>query len=370
MPTYGRMTADEAVDEWNDRHVHDAGDAVSLYEESKARKVLFIVLCLILCAAAVGLSIGIGPYDLGILRSYSVIWDHVSGNPQDRLMDFIVWEKRLPRAVLGISAGAGLAVGGCVMQSILRNPLADTYTTGISAGAGLGATLAFTAGLSVASGGLGVMLNSFVMALIPMGVVVLISRLRDGSSMVMIMAGIAMMYLFNAVSAVFKMMSDPNALSALYAWQLGSIAGAGWGTAMIAAAAVAAGTVVMCLMAQRINVLSSGEEYARSMGIDASSLRNVSLATATVMAAVIVSFTGLIGFVGLVAPHICRMAIGSDNRYLMPASAAFGASLLLIADIVGRSINPPAEIQVGIVTAFMGAPLFLYLAFRQRRCVW
>lgn len=136
------------------------------------------------------------------------------------------------------------------------------------------------------------------------------------------------------------------------------------------AIAVTAGTVAMCLLAQRINVLSSGDEYAKSLGIDVSSLRNGLLVLITLVVAVVVSLTGLIGFVGLVSPHICRMAVGSDSRYLIPASAVFGAFLLLAADVAGRAINPPAEMQVGIVTAFMGAPLFLYLALRQRRSMW
>lgn len=365
-----RITSAEAVEAWGDRNRRDPGCAVSSYAASRVRKVLFIIACLVLCILAVGLSIGTGPYDIGIIRSYSIIWDHLTGNPEDQLLDFIVWEKRLPRTVLGILTGAGLAAGGCVMQSILRNPLADTYTTGISAGAGLGATLAFTVGLSMASGPMSVVINSFVFALMPMGVVILVSKLRGGSSIVMVMAGIAMMYLFNAISAVFKIMSDPNALSALYAWQLGSVAGGSWDTMALPAIAVTAGTVAMCLLAQRINVLSSGDEYAKSLGIDVSSLRNGLLVLITLVVAVVVSLTGLIGFVGLVSPHICRMAVGSDSRYLIPASAVFGAFLLLAADVAGRAINPPAEMQVGIVTAFMGAPLFLYLALRQRRSMW
>ncbi len=369
------MTADilpsEAASRWAERHARIDEAAVKAYRSSRARSILFVLLFVALCLIAVGISVGTGPYGSGIVGSYSTLWDHLTGSVADtqeaRLLDFIVWEKRLPRALAAVVAGVGLAACGCAMQSLLRNPLADAYTTGISAGAGFGATLAFTAGLSMTSGPYAVILNTFVFALIPMAVVIAVSRLRGGSSSTMIMVGISMTYLFNAAAAVYKIAADPNALAALYSWQLGSVSGIGWSELPLAAAAVAIGCIVLWACARKMDAVSSGDEFARSIGVDPSFLRSVLLAVVALVVAVIVSLTGLIGFIGLVGPHICRLAIGSDGRILIPASMAFGAFLLTAADVVGRCINPPAEIQVGILTAFMGAPLFLYLAVGRRR---
>lgn len=346
--------------------------AVDAYRSSRLRGILFVLALAALCLLAAGMSIGTGPYGPGVAGSYSALWDHLTGSVADeaRLLDYIVWEKRLPRALAAVVAGAGLAACGCAMQSLLRNPLADAYTTGISAGAGFGATLAFTAGLSMASGPYAVILNTFVFALIPMAVVIAVSGLRGGSSSTMIMVGISMTYLFNAAAAVYKIAADPNALAALYSWQLGSVSGIGWQELPFAATAVAIGCTVLWAYSRRMDAVSSGDEFARSIGVDPALLRGTLLAVVALVTAVIVSLTGLIGFVGLVGPHICRLVIGSDGRVLLPASMAFGALLLTAADVAGRCINPPAEIQVGILTAFMGAPLFLYLAAGRRRIRW
>ena len=364
-------TPSEAASRWAERHRRIDDASVEAYRASSIRGVLFVLLLVALCFAAAGISIGTGPYGPGIAGSYSALWDHLTGSVAEthdaRLLDYIVWEKRLPRALAAVVAGAGLAACGCAMQSLLRNPLADAYTTGISAGAGFGATLAFTAGLSMSSGPYAVVLNTFVFALIPMAVVIAVSRLRGGSSSTMIMVGISMTYLFNAAAAVYKIAADPNALAALYSWQLGSVSGIGWPELPFAASAVAVGCAVLWACARRMDAVSSGDEFARSIGVDPSFLRSALLTVVALTVAVIVSLTGLIGFIGLVGPHICRLAIGSDGRILVPASMAFGAFLLTAADVAGRCINPPAEIQVGILTAFMGAPLFLYLAAGRRR---
>jgi iron complex transport system permease protein len=186
----------------------------------------------------------------------------------------------------------------------------------------------------------------------------------------MVMSGIALMYMFNAVSAIFKIMADPKDLAALYAWQLGSISSCSWGDIGIVFAAMVPCILALQVYTSKINLLASGDDYAKSMGVNVASLRNVCLLIVTVMTAILVSFTGLIGFVGLVAPHICRIFIGSDNRYLLPASVFFGALIVVLSDTVGKIAFQPYELQVGIITAFLGAPLFLYLVMKTRRASW
>ncbi len=370
-PGASELSVKDALDIWS---TPVDADRVNNVEEGYARsnriKVLFIVICVVLTIVSIIFAVGLGPYQIGFCDSLSILLSHLTGNPSDSIADYFVWEGRLPRALMGAVTGAGLAVGGCVMQSILNNGLADSYTTGISAGAGFGATVAFVAGISLASGVYAVVINAFVFSLIPTFAILAISKLKGGSPLVMVMSGIALMYFFNALSAVFKIMADPDDLAALYAWQLGSIGGTGWNDVGLVFLVVVPCILIMQTAAARINLLSSGDDYARSMGVNVSRLRNLSLLVVTMMTAVLVSFTGIIGFVGLVAPHVCRMFIGGDNRYLMAASAFLGALIVVAADTVGKVVFQPFELQVGIITAFLGAPLFLYLILRTRRTSW
>ncbi len=317
-----------------------------------------------------GYSMTIGNYSLTISRSYEVLWEHVTGSVTDVTDDYVVWNLRAPRAFLGVVTGVALGSAGAVMQSILRNPLADPYTTGISSGASFGATLALGLGVSLATAGYAVVANAFIFALFPMVVIVLVSQMKSSNPTTMIMAGIAVMYIFNACSTIIKLWSSEETLSSIFAWSVGSIDTNNWDGATFMTPVIAAGFVFLMLLSRRLNVLSTGDESARSIGVDAGKLRILSLLIVSLVTASAVSFTGLIGFIGLVCPHIARMVIGSDNRYLIPASAAFGSALLITADCVGRIIIAPATIQVGVITAFIGAPLFLYLIVKQKKEVW
>lgn len=345
-------------------------DLVSEYRTSVARKAAFIAICCISVVLAAGLSLGIGTYHIGFAECYRIVWQHITGNIQDTMLDYFVVDGRLPRISLAILTGIGLAACGCVMQSLMKNPLADPYTTGISAGAGFGATLAMTAGVTIVAGSYAIVWNAFVFALIPMAVIVGVSKIRDGSPTTMIMAGIAVMYIFNAFSTVFKLFADPDDLAALYKWQVGTMGSAGWNDIALIAFVVIAGCLVLQLHSRKLNILSTGDESARAMGIKVDTMRRVLLVTITLVVACVVSFTGLIGFVGLVAPHIARIFVGSDNRYLIPSSAAFGAALLVIADLIGRTVISPATLEVGVITAFIGGPVFLFLIVRTRKSSW
>jgi iron complex transport system permease protein len=261
-------------------------------------------------------------------------------------------------------------MGGVVMQGIFRNPLADPYTTGISSGAGFGATLAVVAGITIVSGKYALVINAFVFALIPVMLITSVARMKGASPTTMIMAGIAVMYIFGAFTTLFKLMADPNALSALFIWQTGSLGLVTWEELPLVFAVTVAGLVYVQINARKLNVLSTGEETAKSMGINVENLTNKVLLVMTLVVATIVSFTGLIGFVGLVSPHIARMVVGADNRFLLPASAAFGGMLLVISDLIGRTIIAPSTLQVGVIMAFIGGPMFLYLILRRKKSTW
>ncbi len=223
--------------------------------------------------------------------------------------------------------------------------------------------------------GYAIVINAFIFSLIPTAIIIIVSKMKSSSPVTMVMAGIAVMYIFNAMTTMIKLFISPEALSSLYAWSVGSIdiAGSGvngWSAVRIMTAFVVFGVAALILMSRRLNVVSTGDETAKTMGVDAGTVRIVALLIVSMLTASIVSFTGLIGFIGLVCPHIARIFVGSDNRYLIPASAAFGAALLTIADIIGKTVIYPTTIQVGVVTAFIGGPLFLYLIVKQKKEAW
>ena len=348
----------------------DEKKMMSDYSKHVYRKYIFILACVIGMVIIIGITVTIGSYGIGFLEAYQIIFDHIIGNIQDSDKDFVIFELRMPRIVAGIIAGAGLAVAGAVMQSTMKNPLADPYTTGISSGASFGATLAIVLSMSVVGGNYAIVVNAFIFSLIPMAVIMLVSTIRHASPTTIILSGLAVMYLFNAMTTLLMLMADPNALEEAFQWQVGTLGLIKWQMIPIMAVIVAIGCIALQFLSRKINVLVSGDEGAKSLGIDADKLRILCLLIVSLMAAAIVSFTGIIGFIGLVCPHICRMFIGSDNRYLIPASAAFGAMFLILADLVGRTIIAPTVLEVGVITAFIGGPMLLYLLVKQKKEVW
>ena len=348
----------------------DSQETVRSYRVSELRKLTFVIVCVIAAVIVAGLSITYGTMDIGFLECYETIWNHITGNIQDKLIDYIIVDERLPRIAAALVTGAGLAIAGCVMQSVMKNPLADPYTTGISSGAGFGAALAVTLGISIIGGNYAIVVNAFVFALVPMAMMLGVGKLKQASPTMMIMAGMAIMFMFNAFTTVLKLRADPDALAKLYAWTVGTVADCEWPEIVLMFVVVAIGVTLTQMLSRKLNILATGDDSAKAMGLDVENLRIVLLLLISLVVATVVSFTGLIGFVGLVAPHVCRIFVGADNRYLVLSSAMFGAVLLEVADFVGRTVIAPATLQVGVVTAFIGGPMFLYLIMRQKKSTW
>ena len=370
----GVEQTDSLYASWDDSDSEENREIDVKYEKYTFRKYIFIAICTIAIFIAMGLIITYGDYDLSFREVYEIIYNRILyGIPEDPieyLRSYVVCDLRLPRVVVAIIGGFGLAVAGAVMQSTLKNPMADSYTTGVSSGACFGATLSMVAGFTLLSSDLGMIVNAFIFSLAPTFVIIVVSKMRKVSSTSMILAGLAIMYIFNAMTAMLKLWAEPDALASLYRWQVGSLNNMLWSDVPIMLVTTIIGTIVLMILSSRINILSSGDESAQSLGINAQNLRVVCLVIVSLITASIVSFTGTIGFVGLVAPHIARIFIGSDNRFLIPASAVFGALLMMISDIVGRTIFAPSVLEVGVVTAFIGGSVFLYLIIRQRKEVW
>lgn len=363
----------EHIDLWNEP-LEDNSEREAIekeYDRYIFRKWAFTLVIIIATIIVVGIALTLGDYPIEFMETFEIIWDHLAGNIHEPLEDNIIFELRLPRILTGILAGAGLAMAGVVMQSTLLNPLAEPYTTGVSSGAGFGATIAIVLGFTI--GGItqyGIVINAFVFSLIPMAIILLVAKLKNSSPTTTIMAGIAVMYIFNAFTTLISLGADPDSLQQVYRWMVGSLAFVTSGDVPVIAFVVIISIIALMGLSNKLNILSTGDESAKSLGVDAEKLRRMCLIIVAVLSATIVSFTGLIGFVGLVAPHIVRTVIGPDNRYLLPASAAFGSLLLVISDIIGKVIVAPAQLQVGVITAFLGGPLFLWLILRKKSVMW
>ena len=342
------------------------------YSVAARSKALFVAAFVVLFVILVGYRITLGEYNISFADVYSTIWKHITGDVTDKVADNVVWMQRMPRVLTAILVGVGLAAAGAAMQSMMKNPLADPYTTGISSGASFGATLAIGLGFTLfgLGGSAGTILMAFIFALIPAAVIILVSSMKSTSAATMILAGIAVMYLFNAMTTIIKLSLSETSLAAVYQWSIGDLSGSTWESFQVIAIFAVVGGAVLMAMSKKLNILITGDKNAKALGLDAHKLRIALLIIISLMAASVVCFTGIIGFVGLVAPHIVRIFLGSDNRYLIPASAAFGAVLLMVSDLISRTIIAPTFLPVGVITAFIGCPMFLWLLIKARKSMW
>ena len=289
-------------------------------------------------------------------------------NP-DATVRHIVIDLRLPRILGAVICGFALAVCGTAMQSMMKNPLADPYTMGISSGASLGAALAIILGFELVAGG-GIVLNAFVFATVPALIILSLSRFRKATPTRMILCGISMMYIFGAITQLFMIISDPEDLSAVYQWMVGTLEKVDAGDLFIILIVTVLGSIYVQYMANQLNIMGVGDESAKTLGVDVDRKRLYVLLTITLMAAAVVSFTGVIGFVGLISPHIVRTVIGADNKFLIPAAGVFGSVILLGSDIVARTVVAPQMLPVGVITACIGGPLFMFLLLKGRKETW
>lgn len=277
----------------------------------------------------------------------------------------ILWEIRIPRVVLGAIVGAMLALAGATYQGVFRNPLADPYLLGVSSGAGLGATLAIVAG--GAMGSAMVPPAAFAGGMIAVLATYALGRSVGGgrSEVVIILAGVAVAAFASAIQTFFMQRHD-DTLRQVYAWMLGRLTTSGWSEVTTALPYVAFAIVVIFLFRRTLDVMAVGDLEASTLGISPTRVRLVLICVATLGTAAVVSVSGLIGFVGIVIPHAVRMIIGPGHRLLLPVSLLIGAAFLILADIVARTAMSPAELPIGVVTAAIGAPFFLFVLRRSR----
>lgn len=281
----------------------------------------------------------------------------------------VILHLRLPRVVMAVIAGVGLAVSGAAMQGITRNPLVSPFTIGISNAAAFGASLAIVFGLGIAPDtGFGIVLTAFALAFLCAALVYLVSLRVGMTPEAIVLTGIAVNYLFSAATSVIQYFADEYRLAAAVAWAFGSFNGAEWREAGVMAAIVGLCFIGLYSQAPTLNALSGGDDQvARSMGVNPARVRIFTGMLSVLATASVISFTGVIGFVGLAGPHIARLLIGGDHRFLLPFSALAGAILMLVSDTIGRLILAPVMIPVGIVVSFLGAPIFINLILTRRK---
>jgi iron complex transport system permease protein len=347
------------------------GEKPEEYRHYVAYKFGFMGLAAVALVLAMAVSLSLGAAGVPL----SAVAKTLLGIRVSERFDLIVWNIRMPQALAAIVAGAGLSVAGAAMQSILRNPLGSPFTLGISQAA------AFGAAFSVMILGSGIMQSTnigsitisnpfvttilaYAFSMIAAGVIMLVSSARGATPEVMVLTGVALGALFTAGTMFLQYFADDVQLAAMVFWTFGDVSRASWTELVLLASVIGLSSVYLLSRSWDYNAIDAGDETAKGLGVRVERARLTGMLAASLVTAVIVSFLGVIGFVGLVVPHMVRRIIGGDNRFLMPATVICGALLLLVSDTVARMMLAPHVLPVSVLTAFMGAPTFIYLLLR------
>ena len=334
----------------------------------RRRLFLLLLICLLTLAAGAGVgSVAISPADiLAILGNclFSLpLPEDISPNQVS-----ILWTLRLPRCLCAFLVGGALAASGTVMQSVLRNPLASSYTLGVSSGASLGAAIVIVTGLALPLAGfLTLPLAGFVFGLgTVFAVIAFASRMDRGlQNQTIILTGMVFSLFVNALLTLLSVL-EQNYMQQLLLWQMGSFSGRSWQEAGILLAVLLPGVLYLCLFSRQMDMMTFGEEAARTMGVDTKRVKLKLIVAASLLTGTAVCFTGTIGFIDLIAPHVARRVFGPAHRYALPVSVLFGGAFMVLSDLAARTVMSPTELPVGAVTALIGAPFFAWVYFKGR----
>jgi len=333
--------------------------------------VIFLILALVF---TILFSVAIGQMQISLPDAWRIVIKNIPflgdliNDEFPVLEEVTIMQVRLPRAIAAMIVGAALSVAGVVLQGLFRNPMADPYLLGISSGAALGAAIAI--GLGIGFRFLGILdsmqLMAFIGSLVTVFVVYNIARTGPRVPMLtVLLAGIAMTSFLSAIIS-FIMITLGESLHALIFWLFGTLSGIKWSDVMISLPLITIGLFTILVFSRQLNIMLLGEDEAQQLGVETERLKKIMLIFATLITATAVSISGTIGFVGLVIPHIVRILVGPDHRILIPSSALAGAIILVLCDTLARTVIQPAELPVGVLTAFFGAPFFLYLLRKKK----
>ena len=326
--------------------------------------MVITLICLII-AGSFG-SVWINPLEIfWIITSQIPILDIDHAN--NPIFQDILFKVRFPRVILAMVAGAGLAVAGAAYQGLFKNPLADPYLIGVASGSSLAATIVFMTGIPFFIWGLSILpIASFIGGIITVSIAYLISKKSSQTHLtILILAGVAIGSFCTAISSMLMLHHDPD-LRSLISWLMGSFINAQWNHTILIIIYALPSFGIIFIYSRIINTLQLDEDYASSLGVNVQKTKIILIVSATLITSSIVSFTGLIGFVGLIAPHTIRILFGNNYRNILPLSALLGGCFLVLSDLIARTIIMPSELPVGLITAFFGAPFFIYLLIQKK----
>lgn len=313
-----------------------------------------------------------------LLGSFEVTWQNLKefwAGDEESVVSQVITRIRLPRIVASIISGTALAISGVISQSLLRNPLASPFTLGISSSAAFGAAFVIMflgAGDTFSSASDAVVIenhyvvgaSAFVWSLVSILIIVLLSRIRQASPQVIILSGVILSSLFSAGISALQFFANDVQLASIMFWSFGDLGRASWDDIILISIFLIPALLYFLKNSWSYNSLKTGDDYAKSLGVNPQKIRLIGMVIASLITALTVAFYGVIGFIGLVVPHIMRRIIGNHEAYLIPASAVFGSLLLLLADTFARTVISPIILPVGIITSFIGAPLFIFLLIK------
>ncbi len=337
------------------------------YLKHKGRKQLFVGILIPAVLILVGFAVSTGSASISFADVFAVILKkNLPGlNLETVHADVIIWQLRLPRIIMGVMTGMVLGSSGAVMQVVLKNPLADPYMLGIASAASFGASLAIIFGIGFWSGPYLVIGNAFFFSLLSSCLILGLSGKKEASPESMVLTGLALLFFFQAMTTIVQYFGDADAVKAAVFWTVGNLGKADWNNISILFPLVVGGLLLLFWRSNDLNIMNAGDATAKSLGVNVGFTRIFNMIICSLLVAGVVSFTGTIGFVGLVAPHVVRMIIGCDNKFLVPASGLVGSALLILADTVARTVMSPIILPVGAITAFLGVPLFVYLIIKK-----
>ena len=339
------------------------------YRALTRRKIIILVLMTAALVLSFAVDLAWGPARYGLDQVVAALLDPSSVSDQVRT---VVWDIRMPVAVMAIVVGASLSVAGAQMQTILANPLASPFTLGISAAASFGAALAIVTSVPLlpVAAGLLIPVNAFIMAMGASLLIHFVSQARGVTVQTVVLLGIALVFTFNALLAFLQYLASEQALQTVVFWTMGSLAKATWDKIWITLAVLLIALPLFARNAWALTAIRLGEDKAASFGVNVRRIRLETMLIVSLLAAVPVSFVGTIGFVGLVGPHMARMILGEDQRFFLPGSVLSGALLLSVTSIVSKSVIPGVVFPIGIITALVGVPFFFSLIMSSRRRSW
>ena len=339
-------------------------DPVARYHRTRRRRLALALVLALAIAASLLADIATGPAGLAPLDLIRTLLHPDAADAGTRV---IVWQFRLPYALMALLVGVALGLGGAEMQTMLDNPLASPYTLGVSAAAAFGASLAITLDWHVPAlpPGMVVSLSAFASTLVSVLILERVARWRGGSTLGVVLFGIAMVFTFNALVSLVQFTASAEALQNLVFWTMGSLSRSSWTTVATLGLAFAVALPLAMRQSWKLTALRLGEERAASFGVDVRRVRVAALARVSLLSALAVAFVGTIGFIGLIAPHIARRLVGEDHRFFLPGSALVGGVILSLASVASKNLAPGVIVPVGIVTSLIGIPFFVAVVLRR-----